>query len=60
MKNKKRWLFVGSMILMIMVSIRIVYVNTHVRKPEMHSVTQEESLEYRGNEYRIEKVNLWE
>lgn len=60
MKNKKRWLLVGSLILIIMISIRIVYVNAHVRKPELHSVTQKESLEYRGNEYRIQKVNLWE
>ena len=60
MKNKKRWLLAGSLILIIMISIRIVYVNAHVRKPELHSVTQKESLEYRGNEYRIQKVNLWE
>ncbi len=61
MKNKRCLILRDSIVLliMIMICIRIVYVNTHVRMPEVHSVTQGEPLEYRGNEYRIQKVNLW-
>lgn len=42
MKNKRCLILRDSIVLLIMIMIctRIVYVNTHVRMPEVHSVTQ--------------------